>query len=104
MGRDKNVHYRDLPEMLASYSSERSLDYNRYSDYHMRIMDGGFTTLDIWTTARYYVLSTDYNEQKADKKMLVIERGGEKGFIPTTSPELDNWLDKLFFATEIERN
>jgi hypothetical protein len=68
----------------------------------MRVMDSGFTVVDVWTSSRYYVLTTDYNEQKIDKSIRVIERGGEKGFIPTTKTELTYWLDRLFFVTEIE--
>lgn len=96
MSRKSNKHFDHLPAMLRQYAEERSLDFHHYSPYHMRLMDGGFCVLDIWTTGRYYALTTDYHAMNPDFR--TIERGGEKGHIPTQQPELNDWLDKFFFA------
>lgn len=66
----------------------------------MRLMDGGFTVLDIWTTGRYYVLTTDYLAMMGKG---FVERGAEKGWVnPDNEAEFHQWLDRLFFP-EIER-
>lgn len=100
----KKPQFKELPLLLEEYATLRELEYHRYSPYHMRIMDSGFTVLDVWTSSRYYVLTTDYNAEKTSRLTSVIERGGEKGCIPTTQPELQIWLDELFFAVEIEES
>jgi len=88
--------HASLPILLEKYATERGFDYHRYSDYHMRLMDGGFCVLDVWTTGKYYVLATDYHAMNSDKR--TSERGGEKGWVPTTEKPLFEWLDKFFFA------
>lgn len=98
MSRRKNIHYDSLSTMLDAYAAKASLDYHRYSKYHMRLMDGGFTVLDVWTTGRYYILTTDYLEMIGEG---IVERGGEKGDIPTNKGQLIEWLNKLFFPEEI---
>lgn len=99
MSKRKRQHYAHLSKILEEYTNERSLDFERYSDFHMRLMDGGFTTLDVWTTGRYYVLHTDYSAQD---NQSVIERGGEKGMVPLDSGvDLYDWLDKLFYAVDM---
>lgn len=95
MAKQKN-HIPGLVDKLTEYAEKRTLDFHQYSPYHMRIMDGGFTVLDVWTTGRYYVLTTDYHELLDDN---VVERGGEKGALP-----LDNlwpFLDKLFYGEDM---
>lgn len=87
----RKYHIPLLASRLSNYAETRTLDFHQYSKYHMRIMDGGYTVLDIWTTGRYYVLTTDYSEMGIE----VIERGGEKGNIPENM--LDEFLDHLFF-------
>jgi hypothetical protein len=93
----KKYHRNNLPALLEKYSKSRTLDFHRYSDYHMRLMDGGYITLDVWTTGKYYVLQTDYYKLSENK---IIERGGEKGFVPSDD-KLQEWLDKLFFAVDL---
>lgn len=84
-------HINDIDITLRSYTKRRSLEFSQYSQYHMRVSDGGYIVLDVWTTGRYYILTTDYAEIAEG----TIERGGEKGFLPTNN--LDNFLDKIFY-------
>lgn len=101
MSRRKNPRYEHLKKWLKEYSDTRTLDFNVYSPYHMRIMDGGYVTLDAWVTGRYYVLQTDYNSINTDKG--IIERQGEKGSLEVDNKEaLFKWLDQLFFAADME--
>lgn len=81
------------PDAVEMYATSRGLDFHQYSKYHMRLMDGGYTVLDIWTTGRYYVLTTDYVEFAKG----TVERGGEKGLVPGSYEELEKWLDNLFY-------
>lgn len=46
----RKVHFNSLPDLLTSYAQLRGLDFQRYSEFHMRLMDGGFCVLDVWTT------------------------------------------------------
>ena len=96
MSKRKNVHYDELPGMLYDYANDRGLDFSQYSVYNMRLMDGGYCVLDVWTTSRYWVMTTDYHAMNPQKK--IVERGGEKGFLPVTNQQLIAWLDKFFFA------
>lgn len=98
MSKQKN-HIAGLSERLVEYAEKRVLDFHQYSPYHMRIMDGGFTVLDVWTTGRYFVLTTDYNEMLDG---AVVERGGEKGWIPTD--DLWPFLDKLFYGEDMSEH
>lgn len=67
----------------------------------MRLMDGGMTCLDIWTTEKYWIKETNYVEQKDPGTPSVTERGGEKGFVPSKNPALTEFLDTIFFAVEL---
>lgn len=104
----KKRHYTQLPYMLKSYAKSHNLDFQQYSTYHMRLMDGGFCVLDIWTTGRYFALTTDY--QAMESNVMIRERGGEKGFLPmprvnTVDPmPLYDWLDKFFFAPYMDKS
>lgn len=94
MAKPKN-HIPGLAEKLQVYTDNRLLDMHQYSPYHARIMDGGFVVLDIWTTGRYFILTTDYAVMTDEN---IIERGGEKGSIPIGSVEdLESFLDLIFF-------
>lgn len=96
MSHKKRFHDDTLPITLKQYAYDRTLDFHQYSEYHMRLMDGGFTVLDVWTTGRYYIMSTDYAAMLGEE--TIIERGGEKGQLPATRTEvLQDWLDRLFF-------
>lgn len=96
MAKQKN-HIPGLAERLIEYAEKRLLDFHQYSPYHMRIMDGGYTVLDIWTTGRYYILTTDYSEMLDE---AIVERAGEKGSIPVN--DLYAFLDVVFFGQEVK--
>lgn len=96
MSKQKN-HLPLLAEKLRDYSDHRMLDFAQYSPYHIRIMDGGYVVLDVWTTGRYYIVMTDYNEMTDNN---VIERQGEKGQLPLDT--LTPFLDKIFFTEVLE--
>jgi hypothetical protein len=98
MAKQKS-HIKGLSERLIDYAEKRTLDFHQYSPYHMRIMDGGFTVLDVWTTGRYYVLTTDYNEMLEGNK---TERGGEKGWIDVSN--LWPFLDELFYGEDMSQS
>lgn len=104
MSRKPRQHHKGLPATLRRYADSRALDFHQYSKYHMRLMDGGFTVLDVWTTGRYYILATDYLDMVGTDH---IERAGEKGnlnftdfSIPGNKPKLYTWLDRIFFPEE----
>lgn len=96
MSKQKN-HVPGLSERLINYAERRVLDFHQYSPYHMRIMDGGYTVLDVWTTGRYYILTTDYLEMLEGNK---TERGSEKGFVPLNA--MWEFLDQIFFGETME--
>lgn len=98
IGRSSN-RSMSLPGMLQKYANSRAFEYFRYSEYHMRIIDDGYTTIDVWTTEKYWVKETNYHKQ-SDRG--IVERAGEKGYVPTNYKYLEKFLDKLFFAAEME--
>lgn len=98
MSRRRNPHYTQLPDLLQQYADSRTLDFHRYSEYHMRIIDGGMAVLDAWTTAKYWVKETNYVDAAPG---LLVERGGETGLLPTKKKPLFDFLDKLFFAVDL---
>lgn len=95
MSKQKN-HIPGLIDKLTAYAEVRALDMHQYSPYHIRIMDGGYVTVDLWTTGRYYILMTDYAEMTDGN---IPERQGEKGQLPTQ--QLQAFLDKIFYAGEV---
>jgi hypothetical protein len=100
MSKRKRQHDESLPTKLQKYATDYALDFHQYSEYHMRLMDGGFVTLDVWTTGRYYVLMTDYLGMLS-REQTIIERGGEKGDLPSwREGPLFTWLNKLFFPVD----
>lgn len=96
MSKPKN-HIPGISEKLAAYAQVRALDFHQYSPYHMRIMDGGFVVLDVWTTGRYFIVMTDYLAMTDGN---LPERGGEKGQIPIN--DITNFLDLIFYGQKIE--
>lgn len=94
MSRRRKYHIPAITTTIENYAKSHMLDFHQYSEYHMRLMDGGYTVLDIWTTGRYYFLTTDYLAMIGPG---YIERGGEKGEIPTPATKMIEWLDKAFF-------
>lgn len=95
MSKQKN-HIPGLVDKLTEYCEKRNLDMHQYSPYHLRIMDGGYVVLDVWTTGRYYILMTDYNEAFDGN---VVERQGEKGQLPVD--DLWPFFDAIFFGGDM---
>lgn len=90
MARKRKTHNWELPAALESYAQERGIEYTRFSPFHMRISYDR-AVVDIWTSNRYWVKETDYGTG-------IVERGGEKGELPSNTSD---FLDKLLFAVEI---
>lgn len=90
----RNKHIPNFDTILRTYAENHLLDLYQYSPYHYRLTDSGYTTVDMWTTGRYYVMTTDYLELVGEG---MVERGGEKGSLPTN---LDDFLDKLFMLKD----
>jgi hypothetical protein len=95
MSKQKN-HIAGLNDRLMEYAEKRMLDFHQYSPYHMRMMDGGFVVADFWTTGRYYIVMTDYQEMLDGN---VVERQGEKGQLPLE--DLWPFLDTLFYGDDM---
>lgn len=72
----------------------RLLDFKQFSPFHMRITDGGYTILDVWTTGKYYIVRSNYH-QMLDTP--IVERGGEKGRLGTTEYAIYKHLDGIFY-------
>lgn len=81
-----------LPDRLQQYAERRVLDCNRFSRYHMRIDDGGYIEVDVWTTGKYHIRKTDYRTMMGKS---YIERNNETGTLPLD--HLEAYLDKIFF-------
>ncbi len=92
----KARHYPSLPQMLEEYAESHDIFFAQYSEYHMRLILSELVCLDIWTTAKYYFVSSDYRLLEAH----IRERAGEKGFVPTKRKELVKWLDMAFYPLE----
>jgi hypothetical protein len=99
MSKRKKQHIPNLVATLSDYADARELVLLDFSNYHMRLVDEGYTILDLWTTGRYYVVATDYNEKYPGSPL--IERQGEKGSLPLEMTELHAFLDKLFFGEDM---
>lgn len=99
MTKHKKQHRAGLLSALSEYTDDRELVLLDFSEYHMRIVDEGYTILDLWTTGRYYVVATDYNEKYPSSPL--VERQGEKGTLPVEEYELRTFLDKLFFGEDM---
>lgn len=97
----RKQHIPNLLNTLSDYADARELLFLAFSKYHMRMTDEGFTVIDIWTTGRYYVVSTDYNVKYPDAPL--IERQGEKGSLPLEMTELHAFLDTLFFGNDMSQ-
>lgn len=96
VGKKHNTHYPQLPEFLEQYAKDNDFFYARYSEYHMRIIQDDIVCFDAWTTAKYYIVGTEFVEYGAN----ITERAGEKGQLPTKKKELYNFLNKLFYPID----
>ena len=95
MGRRRKHHYKQLPSLLEGYANKRAFRYLRFNEYHIRVSDEVYNTIDIWTTAKYYAKETNYYQMENGKG--IIERQGESGIVPTDKEELYQFLDKYFY-------
>lgn len=93
----KTYHNWQLPILLEDYAKSRTLEFHHYSEYHMRVIDDGFTILDCWTSEKYWLKETNYYKQ-TDK--VIVERAGETGFLPSKKKRLYKFLDELFYAAD----
>lgn len=98
MAKQKN-HIPGFVDKISEYADKRLLDMHQYSPYHLRLMDGGYVVLDVWTTGRYYLVMTDY-ESLFDGG--IEEREGEKGFLPIE--KLWPFLDTIFFGDDMSKH
>lgn len=96
MSRRKNDHYHQLADFLQEYAIKNDLHYARYSEYHMRLIQGDMVCFDVWTTAKYYIVGTEFLEYGEH----ITERAGEKGSVPTTKKELYAFLNRLFYPID----
>lgn len=96
MGRRTKTHHWQLPKLLEQYAKENGFFYVRYSEYHMRIIQDDIVCFDAWTTAKYYIVGTEFVEYGAG----MTERAGEKGILPTNKKELYSFLNKLFYPID----
>lgn len=90
MSRPKN-HIPEFTNKIVAYAEKRMLDLHQFTPYHGRITDGGYVILDVWTTGRYFIVMTDYEDLTNGSEN---ERGGEKGQLPLT---LESFLDGIFY-------
>ena len=89
--------FDSLIQTLRDYAESRTLELTEFTDIHTRLTDG-YTVMDIWpTTGRYYILSTNYADMTTKP---IVERGGEKGFVPLGKNKIFDWLDIVFFAPD----
>lgn len=92
----KSKHYTALPQFLEEYAAANNLYYAKYSEYHMRLIQDDLVCFDAWTTAKYYIVNTEYVLYGAD----IVERAGEKGLLPTDQKKLKLFLDRVFYPVD----
>lgn len=97
MTKHKKVYVEGLVDKLWEYADARELDLQNYSKWHYRLLDQGFTVLDIWTTGRYYVVDSDYAAKYPGADL--VETAGQKGQLDMNN--LWPFLDKLFFGEDM---
>lgn len=98
MGGRKKYHNLDLPQILEAYAKRRSVKFDKYSQFHMRLLYSPIAVIDIWTTEKYYIVTTNYSETGGKG---LTERGGETGFVPHEQAQLTKFLDELLFAADL---
>lgn len=92
MSRQRKYHIPGFEQTLKKYADSRVLDLAKLSPWHLRLTDGGYTTVDAWTTGKYYIQATDY----VGLDLKTPERTYEKGNLPMG--ELTEFLDKIFYG------
>lgn len=95
MSKHRTHRTDDVSNTIQLYAEARYLELLRFTNIHFRLIDDGFTTVDIWpTTGRYWVSQTEYNAQGGN----ITERAGEKGVLPEGKEAIYDYFDKLFYA------
>lgn len=98
MSHVKKKHYWHLAKWFQEYAKANGFTYKRCSDYHIRLMDNQTVCLDAWTTAKYYIVGTDYNRLEAG----IVERQGETGRLqPYDRQKFNKFLDELFYPLDV---
>lgn len=102
MGKMNVVKFNRLTKILEKYAESRSIELMKYNqDLHLRLTDG-FTCLDVWpSTGKYYVKDTSYHEQLEGTGLSLVEKAGQKGYISSYDDKAIEFLDGLFYATEL---
>lgn len=88
-------HYPEIRSYLKQYAESRALEFNQFTEYHMRVIDDGFTTVDVWSSGKYFIKQTNYYLQSDEG---VTERYGEHGRISIGKAEMFDFLDDIFYA------
>lgn len=81
---------------IRAYCEARTLDLLEFDNgHHLRLNDGNITIVDTWpSTGKYWIKETNYEGE-------TIQRGGESGFVPAAEEEAFDFLDLIFYATEL---
>ena len=95
MKRAKTVLLKTITVRLKKYANTQGFIFLQYNNkLHVRISSPN-VNLDVWpSTGKYYIQSTNFAYTG------VIERQGEKGYLPASEDQLTDFLDKLFFAVD----
>lgn len=97
MSRSKTNYslMRNTDAQVQRYVEENGFEFERHSEYHTKIKSPN-VVLNLWTgSGKYYIEKTDF------RNTGVIERQGEKGYLPTKQAELFDFLNRLFFAIDM---
>lgn len=98
MSRQRKHHYRNLPGLLKRYAEARKFEIRKINEWQYRIIDKGYTKIDIWTTAKYHIIETNYYKITDS---MIIERSDEWGSLPIKQIPLGRFLDKVFYSADV---
>ena len=98
MSRQRKHHYTELPGLLKRYAKARKFELRKINQWQYRIVDKGFTAVDVWTTAKYHIIYTNYHKITEQQ---IYERTDEWGTLRPAKTELGRFLDNLFYRADI---
>ena len=85
-----------LDELVIKYAEQYDLAYREPSIYHSQLSSGE-VLLSLWTGSnKYYIEQFNYLHSG------IRDRKGEVGLLPERKKQLYNFLDKLFFAVDLQ--